>query len=163
MAGTHTIATVAMALLATSAMAGAAAAVQVSGTTDPVTSIPDGTLVPVAADADGGTLDGTPVADRWAATSRSVADEAPGDEPVLLVHGFLDTGYAPWWAVTEAHLADHGYDEGDVYKLTLGAIPGSTVDSPADYGHAVCDVVQQLSARYDSEVDVVDQYVHRFD
>jgi hypothetical protein len=37
------------------------------------------------------------------------------------------------------------------------------VDSPADYGHAVCDVVQQLSARYDSEVDVVDQYVHRFD
>jgi triacylglycerol lipase len=97
----------------------------------------------------------TPVADRRAATGRSVSADAPGDEPVLLVHGFLDTGYTPWWEVTEAHLADHGYDEGDVYKLNLGAIPLSTVDSPADYGHAVCDAVQQLSAQYDSEVDVV--------
>lgn len=82
--------------------------------------------------------------------------DAPGDEPVLLVHGFADTGYTPWWVEMTADLGDAGYEHGEVFVLNLGAIPGSTVDSPEDYGEAVCDAIETVKDETGaSEVDVV--------
>ncbi|MFC6951569.1 esterase/lipase family protein [Halorubellus litoreus] len=90
-------------------------------------------------------------------TDSDAADaEPPGDEPVLLVHGFADTGYTPWWEEMTDNLADAGYEHGEVFVLNLGAVPGSTVDSPEDYAAHVCDAIQTVHERTDSdEVDVV--------
>lgn len=80
----------------------------------------------------------------------------PGDEPVLLVHGFADTGYTPWWEAMTDNLADAGYEHGEVFVLNLGAVPGSTVDSPEDYAVHVCDAIRTVRERTGaSEVDVV--------
>ena len=53
----------------------------------------------------------------------------PGDEPILLVHGYMDTGETPWWDVLTGYLVDVGYERERISVIDLGAIPGTTTDS----------------------------------
>ncbi len=79
---------------------------------------------------------------------------APGDEPVLLVHGFADTKDTPWWTTMENRLEQEGYADSEVYVLDLGAAL-TTVDSPEDYAEEVCTKVREVARRHNSDVDVV--------
>lgn len=76
------------------------------------------------------------------------------DEPILLVHGYGDTGATPWWRTLERRFADRGYPEDAVETLSLG-VPGLTLDSPRRYARRIGDRVEALRDRYDSRVDVV--------
>ncbi|MFC5970502.1 lipase family alpha/beta hydrolase [Halomarina salina] len=77
-----------------------------------------------------------------------------GDEPILLVHGYGDTGAMPWWRTLERRFADRGYPNDAVETLSLG-VPGLTLDSPRRYASRIGDRVEALRDRYDSRVDVV--------
>ena len=89
------------------------------------------------------------------ATRGADSDGPPGDEPVLLVHGYMDTGDSPWWDVVTQYLIDVGYEEGDVSVLSLGDVPGTTTDSPEKYADAVGDRLESMHDEHESEVDVV--------
>jgi len=73
-------------------------------------------------------------------------------EPVVLVHGFLDTWYTPWWGLLKRYLRNEGYD--DIYMVNVGNIPGLTVGSPRKYAEKVRASVEEA---YDSggEVDII--------
>jgi len=73
-------------------------------------------------------------------------------EPVVLVHGFLDTWYTPWWKYLKKYLRSEGYD--DIYMVNVGNVPGTTVGSPRRYANKVRATVEQA---YDSggEVDII--------
>lgn len=90
---------------------------------------------------------------RAAAEGSSVSP--PGDEPVLLVHGYMDTGDTPWWDVVTRYLFDVGYAEEDVSVLSLGEVPGTTTDSPERYADAVGERLESMYDERGSEVDVV--------
>lgn len=79
----------------------------------------------------------------------------PGDEPVLLVHGYMDTGETPWWDVVTRYLVDVGYSRDRVSVLSLGEVPGTTTDSPRKYADAVGDRLASMHDEFGSEVDVV--------
>lgn len=79
----------------------------------------------------------------------------PGDEPVLLVHGFADTGETPWWDVLTGHLQDVGYSKDEIYVLSLGDIPLTTVDSPKDYADKVEARLKRISDYHESKVDII--------
>jgi triacylglycerol lipase len=85
----------------------------------------------------------------------SVSDNPPGDEPLLLVHGFLDTGETPWWDVLTGYLQDIGYSTDEIYVISLGDIPLTTVDSPTDYADAVEEHLRRISDFHESEVDII--------
>jgi len=171
MARTATVAIATLALVALAPITATALAPVPTTTNPAMPSAPAGFNEPH--DADGaGTADGARTADALDPAlsvaeldgtdeaSRRTADEAdaepPGEEPVLLVHGFADTGYTPWWAEMTDNLEREGYEHGDVFVLNLGAVPLSTVDSPEDYGAAVCDAITTVKERTGaSEVDVV--------
>ncbi|MDY6780596.1 MAG: alpha/beta fold hydrolase [Halobacteria archaeon] len=81
--------------------------------------------------------------------------EAPGDEPVLLVHGFADSSDSIWWDVLENNLEDAGYEDDDIYRLDLGALL-TTVDSPKEYAKEVCNKLEAIRLNEGlSEVDVI--------
>lgn len=82
-------------------------------------------------------------------------DSPPGDEPLLLVHGFLDTGETPWWDVLTGYLQDIGYSSDEIYVISLGDIPLTTVDSPMDYADAVEDQLKRISDVHESRVDII--------
>lgn len=85
----------------------------------------------------------------------SDADTAPGDEPVLLVHGFADSSWTLWWDALESNLKDDGYTDDEIYRLDLGGLL-TTVDSPEEYAEQVCDELAAISlAHGGSDVDVV--------
>ncbi|MCX2819208.1 MAG: triacylglycerol lipase [Methanobacteriota archaeon] len=75
-------------------------------------------------------------------------------KPTVLVHGFLDTGYTPWWSLLRRNLRREGYDEDDIYTVNAERVPGLTVGSPRDYAEKVGAVVERA---YDDggEVDVI--------
>ncbi|MFB6282401.1 MAG: esterase/lipase family protein [Halobacteria archaeon] len=73
------------------------------------------------------------------------AQNPPGDEPVLLVHGFADASWTIWWDELESNLEEEGYDDDDIYRLDLGDIPGTTIDSPTEYSKQVCSKLKKIS------------------
>lgn len=87
--------------------------------------------------------------------SAAAADAPPGSEPVLLVHGYADTGDTPWWKVVERYLIDVGYSADEIYVLSLGDVPGTTTDSPAEYAAVVGERLKVVSEAHGSRVDVV--------
>ncbi|WP_458188624.1 esterase/lipase family protein [Haladaptatus sp. NG-WS-4] len=87
--------------------------------------------------------------------SASATATPPGSEPVLLVHGYGDTGETPWWEVVTGYLVDVGYAEDDVYVLDLGEVPGTTTDSPAEYADVVGDQLKTINEAHDRRVDIV--------
>lgn len=88
----------------------------------------------------------------WGGTD---TDNAPGDEPVLLVHGFADSSWTLWWDALEGELKDDGYRDDEIYRLDLGGLL-TTVESPEEYSKAVCDRLAAISMRHGgSEVDVI--------
>lgn len=81
--------------------------------------------------------------------------EPPGDEPIVLVHGFADSHWTPWWGILEYRLEKIGYDDGDIYRVNLGRIPGTTVLSPETYAKKLkCDV-ERIYSRTGSKVDII--------
>lgn len=79
----------------------------------------------------------------------------PGGEPVLLVHGYMDTGDTPWWDVVTGYLLDVGYSRDRISVLSLGEVPGTTTDSPRKYADAVGDRLESMYDEHGSEVDIV--------
>jgi len=74
--------------------------------------------------------------------------------PVILVHGFLDTGYTPWWSLLRRNLRNSGYSDDDIYTVNAETLPGLTVGSPRKYAEKVRAAVESA---YDDggEVDVI--------
>ncbi|MDY6779762.1 MAG: alpha/beta fold hydrolase [Halobacteria archaeon] len=65
------------------------------------------------------------------------------DGPVLLVHGYWDTWYMPWWKLLKEHLVDLGYDEGRVHILRMSEVPFKKVGSIKEYAEVVRDGVER--------------------
>ncbi|WP_254543448.1 esterase/lipase family protein [Halomarina pelagica] len=82
-------------------------------------------------------------------------DLTPGDEPVLLVHGYGDTGQTPWWGTLERYFHRLGYDERRVSTLSFGPLLGTTLWSPRHYARLIGRRVEELRDRHDSRVDIV--------
>jgi triacylglycerol lipase len=76
-------------------------------------------------------------------------------DPVVLVHGYMDAAGTPWWRAMERRLEESGYDPGQVHRVDLGAVPGTTVGSPRSYGRRVHDAVVEAARSHDGEVDVL--------
>jgi triacylglycerol lipase len=76
-------------------------------------------------------------------------------EPVVLVHGYADTGATPWWDTLAAHLVDDGYAREAIHVLSLGDRPGTTVDSPERYAAVLGRHLRAVSEAHGSAVDVV--------
>ncbi len=74
--------------------------------------------------------------------------------PILMVHGFLDSGETPWWDLTTYRLEEIGYDESQLSVLSLGAL-ATTVDSPKVYAGEVASRLESISATHDSAVDII--------
>jgi len=55
--------------------------------------------------------------------------------PVLLVHGYMDTPLTPWWNIVEKRLSNAGYESESIKRLNLSGskIPGKTIHSPRLY------------------------------
>lgn len=86
----------------------------------------------------------------------ATADEGPpGDEPILLVHGYADTHDSPWFDVLVNYLESVGYDRDRISILDLGEIPLTTTDSPKKYAEAVKKKLRSISNEHGSEVDII--------
>jgi triacylglycerol lipase len=91
----------------------------------------------------------------WFGGGDDTDDTPPGDEPVVLVHGFGDASWTPWWDELEDNLVEAGYSESDIYRVDLGNLL-TTVDSPDVYAEEVCDQVKEVwMAEGFQEVDVI--------
>lgn len=103
---------------------------------------------------------GTAVVEQWdpsapAAFYKWRSPAPPGDEPIILVHGFMDTYYTPWWGVLECRLKGVGYKDSDIYRLNLGRIPGTTVLSPRRYAEKLAREVERVHEATGKKVDII--------
>jgi len=78
----------------------------------------------------------------------------PGDDPLLLVHGYMDSRHAPWWRRLRRRLAEAGYGE-RVRTLDHGPTPMSSMESPRDHAEGIGRVVERLAAEFDGQVDLL--------
>ncbi|WP_254830838.1 esterase/lipase family protein [Haloglomus salinum] len=76
-------------------------------------------------------------------------------DSVVLLHGYMDTGDTPWWDVLTGYLEDDGYDADEIHQMSLGDIPGTTTDSPSDYGEVVARELERISDEEGGPVDVI--------
>jgi len=76
-------------------------------------------------------------------------------QPVVFVHGFLDTWYMPWWKTMKKHLKSVGAVPDRVYGVNKGNIPGTTVGSPEDYAELVEEKVERIHDKHDERVNLV--------
>lgn len=75
--------------------------------------------------------------------------------PVLLVHGFLDTYYMPWWTKLEGHLKGAGYKRQEIYTVSFERIPGRKVHSIEAYAEKLGRLIGRIKEKYDTNVDVI--------
>lgn len=73
----------------------------------------------------------------------------PGDEPILLIHGFADAYWTPQWERLSTYLQKLGYDEENIQKMDLGWVPGTTIRSPRRYGHKICSFINSSEQQTD--------------
>jgi Predicted acetyltransferases and hydrolases with the alpha/beta hydrolase fold len=76
-------------------------------------------------------------------------------QPVVLVHGFLDTWYMPWWRRMKKSLKSVGPVPEKIYGVNKGNIPGTTVGSPDNYAEVVERKVEEVYDRHDERVNLV--------
>lgn len=79
----------------------------------------------------------------------------PGDEPILMIHGFADVHWSPWWDRLDYYLRRSGYPPEDLHRMNLGDIPGVTVGHPRQYGNVICERLSVLHRKKNRRVDVV--------
>lgn len=79
----------------------------------------------------------------------------PGDEKILLVHGFMDTHTTPWWDALKKNLKTAGYEDEDIYSVNLGSIPLTTVNSPKQYSSILKDKLKEIYKTSDTKVDII--------
>jgi triacylglycerol esterase/lipase EstA (alpha/beta hydrolase family) len=84
-----------------------------------------------------------------------MAAATPGADPVLLVHGYMDTAASPWWRAAERRLRRVGYDRDRIHRVGLGSVPGTTVGSPRAYGRRVRAAIGRVAADAEGQVDVL--------
>ncbi|WP_254840609.1 esterase/lipase family protein [Natronomonas marina] len=75
--------------------------------------------------------------------------------PVVLVHGFADTGETAWWRRLRDHLRGDGYEEADLHTVSFGDRVGEASDSPRTYGADVAATVESVHDERGCPVDVV--------
>ena len=75
--------------------------------------------------------------------------------PVVLVHGFLDTWYTPWWKKLGRHAQDACLLPDMIRFVDKGSVPGLTVGSPEEYAELVRAEVEKAYDEHDSRVNVV--------
>ncbi|MFB6283169.1 MAG: esterase/lipase family protein [Halobacteria archaeon] len=75
--------------------------------------------------------------------------------PVLLVHGFLDTYYMPWWKKLESHLVGAGYRHDEIYRVSFERIPGRKVKSIEAYAEKFGRLIERIDDKYGTNVDVI--------
>ncbi len=83
------------------------------------------------------------------------SDKPAGEERILLVHGFADVHWNPWWDRLEYYLERSGYSPDRVHRMNLGNIPGTTIKDPQKYGKLICDRLGELHAIEEQPVDVI--------
>ena len=91
---------------------------------------------------------------RRAAASRSVG-AVRERRPVVLVHGFVDTGKTPWWRRLERHLRTDGYRDADVHPVSLGDRLGQASDSPRTYAADIEAALESVHDERGCPADVV--------
>lgn len=75
--------------------------------------------------------------------------------PVLFVHGLLDTHYTPWWGVLEDHLVSAGVPREQIERMDYHAVPGQKVRSIENYAEQIRTTVDWLYDFHGSPVDLV--------
>ena len=100
--------------------------------------------------------------DRRVLLRRSVTELRSGvvgadRRPVVLVHGFADTGETPWWRRLRRHLRADGYGEADLHTVSLGDRVGQAHGSPREYA---ADVAAALESVFDARGRPVDVVAH---
>jgi len=70
------------------------------------------------------------------------------ESPIVLVHGYMDSGNMPWWSRIERYLDELGFDTDRIRVANLGDVPGTTTGSPRDYAREVRREVESLYDRY---------------
>lgn len=76
-------------------------------------------------------------------------------QPVIFVHGFLDTWYMPWWRKMKKNLNGMGAVPEKVYGVNKGNIPGTTVGAPDDYAELVKEKVEEVHDKHGERVNIV--------
>lgn len=76
-------------------------------------------------------------------------------KPVVIVHGFLDTWYTPWWKKLGEHAQNACLFPDMIRFVDKGGVPGTTVGSPEKYAELVRAEVEKAYDRHDSRVNVV--------
>lgn len=62
--------------------------------------------------------------------------------PAVLVHGYGDAWYTPWWRLYRRYLRSVGYE--DIDSVRLGNLPGTTLRSPEKYAEKVGRRVERV-------------------
>jgi triacylglycerol esterase/lipase EstA (alpha/beta hydrolase family) len=83
------------------------------------------------------------------------SDTPPGDERILLVHGFADVHWTPWWDRLEYYLERSGYSLKRVHRMNLGNIPWTTIKDPREYGTKICRKMNELYEIEEQPVDII--------
>lgn len=77
------------------------------------------------------------------------------DEPVLLVHGYMDTTYTPWWGMLKKYLRRMGCSDSHIYAINDGSVPGTGVGSPRKYARRIGSKVDEIHERHGEEVNII--------
>jgi pimeloyl-ACP methyl ester carboxylesterase len=82
------------------------------------------------------------------------APAPPGQQPIILVHGYMDSGDAMVMPILKENLVKIGYRASDIYIISFGDLL-TTVDSPDVYAGVLLPYVKQISDAYGGKVDLV--------
>jgi len=83
------------------------------------------------------------------------SNSPPDDEQILLVHGFGDVYWTPWWDRLEYYLERSGYSPSRIRRMNLGTIPWTTIKDPREYGELICNRLEELYEIEEQRVDII--------
>lgn len=84
-----------------------------------------------------------------------VETETPGDQPIVLVHGFMDTTSTPWWSYIHGYLQEAGYKESELHYLSFEKVPFLNFHSPVSNAEYLKEKVEEVSEKSGKEVDII--------
>ncbi len=89
--------------------------------------------------------------------------EMGSKNPILFIHGYMDTPIMPWWKVLELRLIMAGYEEHLIHKIDLSGVslPGLSVNSPKVYAERVEKRVNRIRRIPREYVKEIANKVHR--